>query len=86
MRLSEKLVALDLMFPPCGPCLICGGTDKRHRLWDAIECSVRMDGLAFAMKDYDVSKREALALADAFAHARRRHVLLPGRYPLPVNA
>ena len=28
--------ALDRHFPRCGPCLMCGGADKRHRLWDAI--------------------------------------------------
>lgn len=27
---------LDRWFPPCGPCGICGGPDKRHRLGDAI--------------------------------------------------
>ena len=27
---------LSKYFKPCGPCIFCGHTDKRHRLWDAI--------------------------------------------------
>ena len=29
-------LALEHRFPPAGPCEICGGPDKRHRLWDSI--------------------------------------------------
>lgn len=28
--------SLDVFYPPCGPCALCGHHDKRHRLWDAI--------------------------------------------------
>lgn len=27
---------LDKHYPFCGPCAMCGGPDKRHRLWDVI--------------------------------------------------
>lgn len=37
MTHSRKLIAeLDEHYPPCGPCAICGGPDKRHRLWDSL--------------------------------------------------
>jgi hypothetical protein len=49
-------VLLDEVYPPCGPCLICGRyDDKRHRLADAIASEVRagctMDEL---ISEYDV--------------------------------
>lgn len=25
---------LDKYYKPCGPCMLCGHEDKRHRLWD----------------------------------------------------
>ena len=28
------ITELDKYYPPCGPCMICGHEDKRHRLWD----------------------------------------------------
>lgn len=28
--------SLDEWFPYCGPCLICGGPDARHRVWDGL--------------------------------------------------
>ena len=31
-----KLTPLTRWFPLCGPCLLCGHQDKRHRLWDCI--------------------------------------------------
>lgn len=73
---------LDKRWPKCGPCAMCGGPDKRHRLWDAIETSGRLDGVAFAARDYDVSRADVRLLMRAFSLARYRHARLPGRYPL----
>jgi hypothetical protein len=36
MHDPEAIAALDQFYPPCGPCMVCGHTDKRHRLWDAL--------------------------------------------------
>ncbi len=33
---KKALKFLDKHYPPCGPCLLCGFKDKRHRVWDAI--------------------------------------------------
>lgn len=82
MTYRECLAALDHDFPPCGPCAFCGGPDKRHRLWDAIESSARVDGLEWAMRDYRASRGEVLRLVDAYARARRGHRIRPGGYPL----
>ena len=32
---------LDVLYPFAGPCLICGGRDKRHRLADSMIENVR---------------------------------------------
>jgi len=31
---KDALGKLNEYYPFCGPCLFCGGRDKRHRLWD----------------------------------------------------
>lgn len=33
---EERFPELNAHFPPAGRCLVCGGDDKRHRLWDTI--------------------------------------------------
>lgn len=32
---------LDVLYPYAGPCAFCGGSDKRHRMADAITENVR---------------------------------------------
>jgi len=36
MKGVKAIATLDRHYPPCGPCAMCGGPDKRHRLWDAL--------------------------------------------------
>lgn len=87
MKFAEKLVALDHIFPPRGPCGICGGPDARHRLWDVAEGQARTsDGPEGAARWLWLPEMDVRALVDAFAHARRLHRPLPGRYPLPEAA
>ena len=46
---------LDVLYPYAGPCAICGGPDKRHRLADAIVENVRAGDDPEAVADnYDV--------------------------------
>jgi len=36
---KEKIAQLDKYYPPCGPCMLCGHHDKRHRMWDVwLDC------------------------------------------------
>lgn len=35
---DSRYAELDEWFPPCGPCMFCGWSDKRHRLWDTFVC------------------------------------------------
>jgi hypothetical protein len=48
---------LDAELPPAGPCLVCGGPDKRHRVIDAIvgrhAAGETIEALA---QDYDLSE------------------------------
>ena len=46
-----RIRTLDDYFPPCGPCGICGGPDKRHRLWDAIRDRFRAGETAREIAD-----------------------------------
>jgi len=81
MRLARLLARLDRRWPRRGPCGICGGPDARHRLWDAIETSIRVDGIANVRQNWPgTSGRDATLLRSAYAEARRLHVPLPGRY------
>ena len=46
---------LDVLYPYAGPCAICGGPDKRHRLADAIVGEVRAGvSLEEASEEYGV--------------------------------
>jgi len=79
-RLAALLARLDSRWPARGPCGICGGPDARHRLWDAIETSIRVDGLAYVQRDWPgTTAADARLLRAAYDEARRRHVALPGR-------
>ncbi len=87
--LARMLARLDARFPKRGPCGICGGPDARHRLWDSIETTARLEGIQVALAEYDLSwlrpRARALAvqlLLDAYREARRTHRPLPGSYPL----
>lgn len=35
-RLLGRFPTLDSLFPPRGPCGLCGHRDARHRLWNAM--------------------------------------------------
>jgi hypothetical protein len=84
-RLAALLALLDRMRPPYGPCGICGGPDARHRLWDAIEGTVRLGGIRSARQYWpDIPAKGMRLICAAFDEARRRHAPLPGRYPLAV--
>lgn len=46
---------IDEHLPPAGPCGICGGPDKRHRMIDAIvEREAAGDSILFIAEDYDL--------------------------------
>jgi hypothetical protein len=78
-----KREKLDALMPHQGPCLICGGPDKRHRLWDAIEGRHRTgEAVESIVEDYnggDVSPELILLLRELFDEARRKKQALPGR-------
>jgi hypothetical protein len=47
--------ALDVLGAFVGPCWVCGGPDKRHRLADALVENVRAgDSVEFVAAGYDV--------------------------------
>ena len=71
--------AMDARWPYRGECGICGGPDARHRLWDAVDTSGRMDGVKRAASDYGMSVADVRLVMDEFAEARRQHRPLPGR-------
>lgn len=81
-----KVSALDRLVAKAveqGPCLICcqPGAFARHRTWDAIDTSIRVDGwtdLKIA-REYSVKVQEVRDVREAFAEARKRKRLLPGR-------
>jgi hypothetical protein len=81
-RYRELLAELSERWPPSGPCAICGGPDKRHRLWDAVDMSGRLDGVRFAAKDYSMSGGDVRLVMRAYEMARREHRRLPGQYPI----
>ena len=43
---------LEKWFPYAGPCLICGGPDKRHRLWDCVMDFAATGDTAEQITDY----------------------------------
>ena len=64
---------LDLLYPFAGPCLVCGGPDKRHRLADAIVHSVRGgDSPRLVASVYDVPEATVTALVEHADRQRRR--------------
>jgi len=73
-----------------GPCFLCGPRNlARHRLWDSIDCSIRVDGLdgwdvLQIAKRYGVSEQEVRDVREAFREARRLHKPLPGRMEPPA--
>ncbi len=66
-----------------GPCLICGapGVLARHRLWDAVDASLRLDGMSpeEIAKDRHLDVGEVRWVLEQYAKARREHRTLPGR-------
>lgn len=66
-----------------GPCLFCAqpGASARHRLWDAVDFTLRLDGMSPAevAKDRSMDVGEVRWVAEAFARARKAHRPLPGR-------
>ena len=83
MSLRDHLAELDRIWPACGPCGICGGPDKRHRLWDALEGQARStDGPEGTAKWMDVPLAHVLTVMAAYDAARRGRRTLPGRYEL----
>ena len=67
---------LDVLYPYAGPCMICGGPDKRHRLADAIVANVRGgDSMKVAADIYQVNEeavRTLVSAADRYARQHRR--------------
>ena len=65
-----------------GPCFLCGPRNfARHRLWDAIDSAIRLDGwsdLKIA-RNWSVTVQEVRDVREAFAAARKAHRALPGR-------
>lgn len=71
---------LDYWFPPCGPCAICGGPDKRHRLGDALYGAWRGgDSMEFIARDYDLRHLAVIANNVAYELAVRGHRRRPFR-------
>lgn len=67
---------------PQGPCFLCGPRNlARHRLWDAIDVSLRVDRLTplETAEEYGISREEVVDVRVAFREARRKHRALPGR-------
>lgn len=65
-----------------GPCLICEpGSSARHRLWDAVDCGLRIDGMTpeQAARNWALDVGEVRWIRDAYASARKAHRPLPGR-------
>lgn len=66
-----------------GPCLICGrpGHLARHRLWDALDTAIRVDGWTDKKiaDNWQVDVQEVRDVREAFAEARKRKRPLPGR-------
>jgi hypothetical protein len=83
MTYRELLADLDKRFKKAGPCAICGGPDKRHRLWDALDSQSRGSlGVAGTARWMDVPVDDVLAVRAAYNAARRGHRRRPGAYPL----
>jgi hypothetical protein len=82
-QFHEALAALDRRWPKAGPCWICGGPDKRHRLWDAIVDRLDAGESERSVgNDLSVSRLDMAELRYAYRLARKQHRALPGRYSL----
>lgn len=62
-KVPKPRSAFDVLGPYAGPCGVCGGPDKRHRLADAITENVRAGDPPDMVADlYDVSLATVTAL------------------------
>ena len=60
-----RLDALDVFFPPRGPCGLCGHHDARHRIWDAmIGRSSAGESVKDLASDYDLTPAAVQAVLD----------------------
>ena len=66
---------LDRWFPAAGPCGLCGGPDKRHRLGDMLYSRWRAgDSIDSLVRDYDwLSHTAIIANNVAYELSRRAH-------------
>ena len=70
----EPYPVLDVLYPYAGPCLFCGGPDKRHRLADSIVEDLRAGDTQESVADGYQMPVEAMAplLETAERNRRRR--------------
>ena len=55
---------LDAVWPPRGPCGICGGPDARHRIFDAIRSPARSgEREEWVAEDYGVTVEDVRLVA-----------------------
>lgn len=72
-----------------GPCLLCGHSYARHRVWDSIDAELRAEairpdgysegGVFYVAGLYNVTVEEVRDVREAFAAARKAKRALPGR-------
>jgi hypothetical protein len=73
-RLDAAAHPFDLLYPFAGPCMVCGGPDKRHRLADAIVSNVRGgDAPRLVAEAYGVKESTVRALVAHVDRNRTRH-------------
>lgn len=69
----REVSLFDRHFPPAGPCALCGGTDKRHRLVDALRGMVAAgDEMREVAHDMDLPLEAVLVAVLAPAPWERR--------------
>lgn len=62
---------LEARWPFIGPCLVCGGPDKRHRLFDAIlENLAASDSVELVARLYDLTTEEVELITVAWDPSR----------------
>lgn len=60
----------DLVGPPAGPCALCGGADKRHRVFDAVADYLKAGGDPDQIADeYDLPAPNVRKIANALGLA-----------------
>lgn len=70
---------LDLLYPFAGPCAICGGPDKRHRLADSLIEQARagdspaMLARAYSVGGWEMTEQTVTALVEYAAKRTRQH-------------